>query len=153
MVGERVFLRNHKARGRNKIQDRYESQVYKIIERRENKTYIVQRADGRGANKVVSRAELQECPKPMLENLKQQRRVHRQRQSPPMLEESSGEEDDIRELALAFQPLDNPMIPDGNPNDDIITEEQEPPELRRSTRTTAGQHSSPYNLPRSVSRR
>ena len=153
MVGERVLLRNHKVRGRNKIQDRYESQVYKIIEQRENNIYIVQRADGRGANKVVSRAELQECPKPMLGNLKQQRRVHRQRQSPPMLEESSEEEDDIQELALAFQPLDNPMIPDGHPNDDIISEEEEPPELRRSTRTTAGQHSNPYNLPRSVSRR
>ena len=89
----------------------------------------------------------------MLGNLKQQRRVHRQRQSPPMLEESSEEEDDIQELALAFQPLDNPMIPDGHPNDDIISEEEEPPELRRSTRTTAGQHSNPYNLPRSVSRR
>ena len=71
---------------------------------------------------------------------------------PSKLEKSSSEEDDIQELALAFQLLDDPMIPDGQANDDI-SEEEEPPELRRSTRTTAGQHSNPYNLPRSVSRR
>ena len=54
--------KNHK-KGRNKIQDKYDSQVYKIVEQRKNNTHLVQRADEQGADKVVSEAELQSCPK------------------------------------------------------------------------------------------
>ena len=40
-VGERVLLRNRKMKVRNKIQDKWDSKVYKIVERRDNNTYVV----------------------------------------------------------------------------------------------------------------
>ena len=151
-VGERVFLRNHKVRGRNKIQDKYESQVYKIVERRENNTYVIQRADGQGTDKVVSQAALQVCPKPMLENHEPNRKAHRQRRRFPVPVQSSEEESDIEEVTLAFQPAEKHPALDGLNDGDSPSEDREPPLIRCSTRATAGKHSNLYNLPRSASR-
>jgi len=148
-VGERVLLRNHKVRGRNKIQDKWEDKVYKIIERRDNNTYVIDRADGQGGEKVVSQTELQVCPRPLLELHQHYRPAIRRRQGCAAPQESSDEEDDYGEFTIAFQPTNEPAT-DHDDSDDTSEEEPETPVLRRSTRTTAGQHSNRYNLPRSA---
>lgn len=154
-VGERVLLRNRKVRGRNKIQDNWEDQVYKIVERRENNTYVVQRADGQGGDKVVNQAEMQVCPKPMLEVRQRQRPKGGQPARVTEPEDSSDDDDDnIGGLTIAFQPRMHEPADHANNNDSDTTseEEQDAPTLRRSTRTTAGQHSNRYNQPISALR-
>lgn len=147
IVGERVLLRNRKVRGRNKIQDKWQDKVFKIVERRENNTYVVEPADGQGKEKVVSQTELQVCPKPMLE----QRYRPPARQRCVASQDMSDEEDDIEELTIALQPpLDAHGSDSSDDSDDAPVDEPQAPVQRRSTRTTAGQHSNRYNLPRSV---
>lgn len=148
-VGERVLLRNHKVKGRNKIQDKWEDKVYKITERRDNNTYMIDRADGQGGAKVVGQAELQVCPRPLLELRQHYRPAIRRQQGCAALQESSDEEDEYGEITIAFQPRANEPATDHDDQDDTSEEEPEAPVLRRSTRTTAGQHSNRYNLPRS----
>ena len=61
-IGERVFTRSH-PQGRAKIQDKWNSKIYKVVNRRDN-VYEIEPADGQGATRTVNRAELQICPKP-----------------------------------------------------------------------------------------
>ena len=59
-VGTLVYVRNHPA-GRNKIQDAFKDQVYRVVSRHgQHNVYTVESADGFGLPRTVGRAEL--CP-------------------------------------------------------------------------------------------
>ena len=57
-----MFTRDH-PKGRTKIQDRWSSKVYKVVNRRDN-VYDIEPAYGQGPSRTVNRSELQVCPKP-----------------------------------------------------------------------------------------
>ena len=61
-VGDRVYLRNRQMRGRNKIQDVWDSAVYKVVCRQGvNHLYTVEREDGLGTLKTINRADIRVC--------------------------------------------------------------------------------------------
>ena len=61
-VGDRVYLRNRQVRGRNKIQDVWDSAVYKVVCRQGvNHVYTVEREDGLGTLKTINRADIRVC--------------------------------------------------------------------------------------------
>ena len=140
-IGERVFTRSH-PQGRAKIQDKWNSKIYKVVNRRDN-VYEIEPADGQGATRTVNRAELQICPKPrpLLPQLTHRRNrapvPRTQREAP---EDSSDDDDD--DILIAF---DAPRVPVPLPAVDL-----ERPFLRRSTRLNKGHHSNPYRIPRTA---
>ena len=138
-IGERVFTRSH-PQGRAKIQDKWNSKIYKVVNRRDN-VYEIEPADGQGATRTVNRAELQIRPKPrpLLPQLTHRRiraPVPRTQREAP--EDSSDDDDD--DILIAF---DAPRVPVPLPAVDL-----ERPLLRRSTRLNKGHHSNPYRIPR-----
>ena len=61
-AGERVYLRNHGVRGRNKIQDAWKATPYRVVSRQgANDVYVVEPADGCGEPRTVNRANLRLC--------------------------------------------------------------------------------------------
>ena len=61
-AGERVYLRNHGVRGRNKIQDAWKATPYRVVSRQgANDVYVVEPADGFGEPRTVNRANLRLC--------------------------------------------------------------------------------------------
>ena len=135
-VGERVFTRSH-PQGRAKIQDKWNSKVYKVVSRRDN-VYEIEPADGHGPNRTVNRTELQVCPKPrpLLPQLAPQRnRIPAPRPVVPTDESSNEDEDFLIAFEAPGRPVPLPASPDRPP-------------LRRSARLNKGQHSNPYRLPR-----
>ena len=61
-VGDRVYLRNRQVRGRNKIQDVWDSAVYKVVCRQGvNHVYTVEREDGLGTLNTINRADIRVC--------------------------------------------------------------------------------------------
>ncbi|KAK3709629.1 hypothetical protein QZH41_010093, partial [Actinostola sp. cb2023] len=139
-VGERVLLRNRGIRGRNKIQDNWENNVYKIIGRRENNTYMVQRADGQGGDKVVNRAEIQVCPKPIAETRNQKHCGTRHHRRNRATSESSEDEDGQLLIEVDGNGWNHGAHAATEESDATSSEEEAEPPLRRSTRSTAGQH-------------
>ena len=60
-VGD-FYLRNRQVRGRNKIQDVWDSAVYKVVCRQGvNHMYTVEREDGLGTMKTINRADIRVC--------------------------------------------------------------------------------------------
>jgi hypothetical protein len=147
-VGQHVYLRNRSVKGRNKIQDKWNPELYKIIKRQGN-TYEVEHADGSGQSKVVNRSEIRLCNNPQ--------EVHEPNPFPPtdnVVSEDSAFEtgtDSESESEYEFE------IDVHVPSSTTITEATPQPEveettqiLRRTTRRTAGQHSNPFHLPKSA---
>lgn len=56
-IGARVFRRNHPA-GRNKIQDAWRSTPYKVVNKLQDKVYLIQLVDGTGMVKSVTRRDI-----------------------------------------------------------------------------------------------
>ena len=139
-IGERVFTRSH-PQGRAKIQDKWSSKIYKVVNRQDT-VYEIEQADGEGATRTVNRTELQifSKPRPLLPQL-----THRRGRAPvPQTkreapEDSSSDDDNI---LIAF---DAPRLPVPLPAVD-----PEGPFLRRSTRLSKGHHSNPYRIPRTA---
>ena len=68
-IGQLVFIRNRGVKGRNKIQDAYKPEPYKVIAKRDNQdVYCIERADGQGETKWMNRSELREKPTHMIES-------------------------------------------------------------------------------------
>ena len=62
-IGQQVFVRNRSIRGRNKIQNAYKTDIYKVIgKRNEQDVYCIEPVTGAGMRKVVNRAELRINP-------------------------------------------------------------------------------------------
>ena len=138
-IGERVLTRSH-PQGRAKIQDRWNSKVYKVVDRRDN-VYEIEPTDAQGANKIVNRAELQVCPKPRPQPTQlnpQRKRVPAPRPNQVTPDDSSDENEDI-EIALSAPGKSVP-----------IPAEPERPPLRRSARLNKGRHRNPHHQPKTV---
>ena len=142
--GERVFTRSHPT-GRAKIQDHWNSKVYKVVNRRDH-VYEIEPADGQGSTRTVNRSELQVCPKPKPRLPPRfppriRRRPPRINRAPPS--ESSGDSsDDCDDIFIAFRTPQDPVP--------IPVEEPERPILRRSARLNKGQHANPNHQPRTI---
>ena len=148
-IGERVLTRNRTVRGRNKIQDKWSSTVYKVVQRHGD-VYDIEPADGTGQVKRVNRAELQVCPKPR-EPPPVTRGPHRTArdnwpQGTPADSESSDEDEDIY-ISIGYPQQTPVQVPVYQP-----TRSPQTPQLRRSQRSTRGKHPNPYNRPRSTLR-
>jgi transposase InsO family protein len=142
-IGERVYLKNHSVRRRNKIQDKWDNRVYKVINTRDN-VYEVELADGTGKSKIVNRSEMQVCPKPTRlprQQQRQPRQANMSQQSESSEEEFSDVDDNQVDVMIDIGPANKPHY---------IAHEQPDPPVRRSTRNTRGQHSNRYHQPRAV---
>lgn len=146
-VGSRVLIRNRTVKGRNKIQDRWSSKAYKIVESLENNRYVIEPADGHGQTKVVNRAELQVCPL-VIPQVQPQQQMRRRQRNTTQPEESS--DDEYPDVTIEVTPYQQQHPTDEDDEDDSGNSDSEDSErsaeledvpLRHSTRTTAGCHS------------
>ena len=103
-VGDKVFIRNRQVKGRNKIQDSWDSTVFRVLRLTEN-TVSVEPDDGAGVSRTLNRQDVIKC--------------------------------------TITQPDKTDSSSDSDSSDDIFVR-------RRTNRTTAGKHSNPKRLPRSV---
>ena len=66
-IGQQVFVRNTSIRGRNKIQNAYKTDIYKVIgKRNEQDVYCIEPVTGAGMRKWVNRAEFRINPTPAI---------------------------------------------------------------------------------------
>lgn len=159
-VGVEVYLR-HRPLGRNKIQDAWGSQVFRIVDRRGD-VYTVQ-AIGGTKKKTVNRQELKLRP-PTRNVLTEAARPrlgsdHQEHQEVDERKDSSSDED--IEFVTYVAETDSEEEPDepeevqesgGSSDEEEVvpasSDEEEGP--RRSGRANLGQHRNPHHLPRSV---
>lgn len=174
-VGSIVFRLNH-VLGRNKIQDTWASTPYRVMRCLDDsgRVYTIRPIDGQGLEKNVNRTELRLAPAtytpptfpPLLSGT-------RTGPSAPA-EEERGEEED-QSVWISPSPDQEPGRPALNSGPEVQGSTETPLEVqpcpvetslpssidhpgndgesggpRRSTRTTAGCHPNPHNLPRSV---
>ena len=161
-VGDRVYLRNRQVRGRNKIQDVWDSAVYKVVCRQGvNHVYTVEREDGLGTMKTINRADIRVCTQdPETPGIARRRRL-------PCTPESSTDVTDsdssvgTSDRALLYvvnrshdeRPSSTDTLPETaheETDDNEPGNELDEPIRRRSTSRGAGRHSNPYGLPRSA---
>ena len=169
-VGDRVYLRNRKVKGRNKIQDAWDPVIYKVIDQPNphGDVYTVEPSDGSGQPRNVNRAEVRPCTKIHMEmdQARESGSPHRSRVSSESDQSSLDEDPDVQVVLrpipkpcsflnrAATQPLREPS-PEA---DSVMEHDSEPPEEvirpipqhRRSKRITAGKHSNVHKEPRSV---
>lgn len=173
--GQLVYLRNH-ARGRSKIQDFWDSCVYRVVRGPcgQGAVYSVRPVSGDGPVRTVHRSELRSAI----------RKLSTETSDLPIepdaadlaLSSSTDEDEMFREPLVVLledqvEYVDHPDEPgtnidpvgareevEGEPGTYInhvgareeVEQPQSPGPLRRSVRTSAGCHSNPYRLPRSV---
>ena len=176
-IGQRVYLRLRGIQGRNKIQDAYRSNTYKVTKKMTDKdVYLVEPSDGFGKSKWVNRSELKPCPLPEREpNPERELVPHPNPNSDSSSTESESEdemafrlrngnlqqnseqdhEDKVSVEDLFSDHSDD--TPDTETEDetiqpDVVEQPTEPqnPRVRRSSRTTAGHHRNPHHEPRSA---
>ena len=158
--GDRVFLRK-RVPGRNKIQDVWGTRVYKVLHKQgDNAVYTVQPADGFGTTRTINRSDLRLCQGPHWEpHDAVPRRKTRTRKASTVVSSSGGSSDEqflVRHISphMHHVAVSNPDS-DSPPQADIATSDEEHcdvPLLRRSSRVTAGLHSNPHHMPRSIIR-
>ncbi|KAF4116527.1 hypothetical protein G5714_004016 [Onychostoma macrolepis] len=151
--GRLVYLRNH-VPGRNKIQDHWNSVVFQVLRSPSGTgtVYTVAPRDGEGPVRQVHRSELRAVPEG-LQSVAEETTPSMTRadlSANPMIREEEGQEDVVifhpEETQEALCSLSSlaPAEVEAIPEDMTLT-------LRRSVRSTAGQHPNPYRLPRAVS--
>jgi transposase InsO family protein len=161
-VGTQVYVRN-RVKGRNKVQDMYRPERYKIIEVVSDKDiYLVEPVDGFGITKWHNRTQIRPCPI-IQEGSKTPRRKPMTRRIPtdriPRISESSDSEQELLVLRRASEAGSRASISENEPQAEPVnttssvqsSSEDDPLEspLRRSARSTAGHHRNPYHEPRS----
>ena len=142
-VGSQVYLRNRSVKGRNKIQDAYRPEVYKITKKADEKdVYLIEPLDGFGVTKWVNRAELKRCcPQGEMPGRNQTKVKKLARNRRRYVSQSSDSSESERDwVIIRREPIDSDL------SDGVHVS----PAVRRSTRSTAGHHSNPYNQPRSA---
>ena len=155
-VGDFVLFRKH-SKGRSKIQDNYFPDIYRIIDHPDKSSfvYIIQLMDGTGPKRVVNSVEL----KPVSSHLTGIKLSEPSTPiSPTDIHVASGDESDSdsdSQLDIAI------VIPNVPSADHVVPIPQSTPRrrklpdvpprvLRKSERSTKGQHSNPFKEPRSV---
>lgn len=163
IIGTRVFLKNNKIRGRNKIQDIWDDNPYRVVDRPdpEGNVYAVEPLDASAGIKLVHRMNILDSKELAPDINPQEDPAEEPEQETAHIEED--ETDPEEEIQIAWR-LEEPQATQNQPGltepevqgqphaVEPDTEEPEPSvELpRRSTRRTAGQHANPHRLPRSA---
>ena len=149
--GDFVLLRMH-ASGRSKIQDHYFPDVYQIVERPDNSSfvYVIQLANGSGPKKVVNSLELKRIP----HLTKSPLTITTPSTSNDSEEESESDTDAQLGIGVVI-PNVLPGVDNGSTSSLLTPRRRKLPEvppriLRRSQRSTKGYHSNPFKEPRSV---
>jgi hypothetical protein len=62
-VGDKIYIRNRGIRGRNKIQDTWDSTIYRVLRLSEN-TVVVEPDDGAGVSRILNRQHVIKCNVP-----------------------------------------------------------------------------------------
>ncbi|KAL6476359.1 hypothetical protein MHYP_G00148580 [Metynnis hypsauchen] len=146
--GQLVYLRNH-APGRNKIQDHWNSCVYRVVRSPEGMgaVYSVAPVNEEGPVRQVHRSELRAALGEQQHTVDILPKV-----GEGDLHNSQASEEDVTEGTVVLLVEEEPQVRP-RPNSPSTSEEGEalvPMPLRRSTRFNAGQHSNPHRLPRAT---
>ena len=151
-VGSKVLIRSRPL-GRNKIQDAWHPEVYKIVQQ-DGDVYTIEPTEGRKVKKRLNRRDLKLFPHQINEQDEDQ-------ENPEMIDNDSSV-DTEEDLCLQISDVsdsDDQAEEEGEEDEEEVDEEDSlssesegdsEPALRRSTRPNKGQHSNPYHLPRSV---
>ena len=141
-AGEHVYLRNHGIRGRSIIQDAWQTKPYHVVMRQgTNDVYVVEPADGFGAQRTVNRASLRLCIPGNGPKAAPPVRRRRLPCLPIVVCVSSSDTSHASSAPLLWTVVDCSTS---------SAEEDVRPLLRRTCRSRAGTHSNPGNWPRSV---
>ncbi|KAL6467387.1 hypothetical protein MHYP_G00251910 [Metynnis hypsauchen] len=143
--GQLVYLRNH-AKGRAKIQDHWDPCVYRVV-KGQGTVYSVIPAYIQGPVRHVHRTELREIP----EGWGQQGEIELEGRDEVVDSNSEGETSDMELEVLVVE--DEPEVSDPPSPAPVQVGVDFIPgvvPVRKSTRSTAGHHSNPHHLPRSV---
>ncbi len=160
-VGQLVYRRNHNFSGRHKIQDLWMPTPFKVIAQPDDTkaVYTVAPVDGFCPPKNVHRTELRPCGPGVVGAF------HQDVQSPgEVVSDSESDEawvvmgeaptESLQRVGNQSEPelCSEPDVDlDGSEESQMCEATQVPPvQLWRSIRATAGRHSNPFNLPRSV---
>ncbi|KAL6465795.1 hypothetical protein MHYP_G00259280 [Metynnis hypsauchen] len=146
--GQLVYLQNH-APGRNKIQDHWNSFVYRVVRSPEGMgaVYSVAPVNEEGPVRQVHRSELRAALGEQQHTVDIVPKV-----GEGDLHNSQASEEDVTEGTVVLLVEEEPQVRP-RPNSPPTSEEGEalvPMPLRRSTRFNAGQHSNPQRLPRAT---
>ncbi|KAK2165182.1 hypothetical protein NP493_1379g01024 [Ridgeia piscesae] len=156
--GERVYLRKRNIRGRNQIQDVWDSKVYKVVAKKgNNDVYVIEPADGFGGSRTVNQAELRICPQPEkitkrrlpcipVDQLPTQRRLERtisssddaDHDNDSAVKQTSSDDDDSAAEEVSDNMTDTSSEVESHVNIPVVW---------RSSRKTAGQHRNPFREP------
>ena len=166
-IGELVYLRARGMPGRNKIQDAYRPDVFKIVGRRgDHDVYGIEPADGFGETRWVNRAELR--PRPQFVDRDKPHKTAQSVQGKKLQKAHRPERDSLSsedECTVIYVPRgrnnsNEETAMDGDENLDHASQQtdsdtnddssEDEPVVRRSSHQTAGRHGNPYHEPRSV---
>ncbi|XP_076840784.1 uncharacterized protein LOC143485286 [Brachyhypopomus gauderio] len=148
-AGTLVYRRNH-VQGRNKIQDHWDGVRYRVVQCLDSggRVYTIPPEEGTGPDRNVHRAELREVPGqhlvvPGVDLVGQSEDKS----------ESPLESEDEGDIGLWIEPHQSGSASNRRleyQEGESIPVGVNPGDVRRTSRVTAGQHSNPFNLPRSV---
>ena len=169
-VGMHVYKRNRKVKGRNKIQDSYSPEKYVILDcNKDQHIYLIEPADGFGNAKWVNRTEIRECPVVKPVEIKKKRLYSVRKDTKKTTTQASSSSDNNLQVIIPLSESDvastSSESGESDPRDssseaeeqicyelssEISSSGDESQTLRRTSRLTAGQHSNPHHLPKSV---
>ena len=151
LEGQRILLRN-RVHGRNKIQDHWGANVYKVL-RRSGPVYTVCPVDG-GPSRQVHRTEMRAVPDGWPSGEECDQRSGQPTGTSVTADADQVDEEDPAVLVVCggMNPQGSiPLSPTASGVEELSDELRpavEPPAARRTTRATAGHHSNPHHLPR-----
>ena len=170
-VGCRVFVRNVKIRGRSKMQDNWEEEPYRVLDRPnpEGNVYVVTLLNADGPMRTLHRDKLLDArelvPEMDADPSKESRITMTMGRSTALSNEQDDDDFEVgllriaptvdqvgRDMATPFETTGEPQEHVDIQQDRLCEEDHstEPCALRRSARQTAGQHSNPNRLPRAT---
>lgn len=128
--------------------------MFKVINVKDN-VYTIERADGSGEQKCLHRNELKPCPVFIVQDKRD--RPQRRAQSPLFIDTASDSDSEdewypaLPHHGVHEHPVHPPPGRVTNPGgEDAGSPEITEPPVRRSARSTAGQHGNPHREPRSL---
>jgi hypothetical protein len=150
-------VRNH-PKGRNKIQDSWNAEPFKILQSKGDNVYVVEPAVGLGNQRTLNRAEIRACPRdwwlPVNKRTKPAT-AHQTRQVKTSLPDSSfSDTPEIRiyrrQNGVAQTQTEQLPADENPPQNSSGSDEFVPLAKSRPKHTTAGINPNPYNLPTSA---